>query len=166
MNKNMIYRCLPDGKSLLEDPVLQPVIENYGRESVKEVIHLELDKLRSRIKSLPEEEEFLFCREELIRAVAENAKKRSSPRMKMVINGTGTILHTNLGRAPIGEKHLENAAKAVSHYSNLEFDLETGKRGESDTGPVHHHQNEREAVHPGEEREAIDDRQKQTLPHR
>ena len=130
MNKNMIYRCLPDGKSLLEDPLLMPVIENYGRESVKDVIHLELDKLRSRIKSMPEEEEFSFCREELIREVAESVEKRNSPRMKMVINGTGTILHTNLGRAPIGEKHLANVLKAVSHYSNLEFDLETGKRGE------------------------------------
>lgn len=130
MNKNMIYRCLPDGKSLLEDPLLCPVVEKYGRESVKEVIHLELDKLRSQIKSLPEEEEFLFCRDELIRTVTETAEKRNSPRMKMVINGTGTILHTNLGRAPIGEKYLTNAAKAVTHYSNLEFDLETGKRGE------------------------------------
>ena len=50
--------------------------------------------------------------------------------MRKVINGTGTILHTNLGRAPISGEHLKKAADIVSGYSNLEYNLEAGKRGE------------------------------------
>ena len=130
MNKNMIYRCLPDGKSLLEDPAVLPAVGKYGRESVKEAIHLELDRLRDKIKNLTEEDTFCYSRETLLCSILAAVEKRSNPRMKMVINATGTILHTNLGRAPIGEKYLANAAKTISHYSNLEFDLETGKRGE------------------------------------
>ena len=53
-----------------------------------------------------------------------------TPNMKKVINGTGTILHTNLGRAPISFGHMMRAAEIVSGYSNLEYNLEAGRRGE------------------------------------
>jgi len=48
----------------------------------------------------------------------------------MVINATGTVLHTNLGRAPIGQKHMERVAQIATGYSNLEYNLEAGRRGE------------------------------------
>ncbi len=46
-----------------------------------------------------------------------------------MINGTGVILHTNLGRAPFGEETAEHVARLMTGYTNLELDLETGKRG-------------------------------------
>ena len=53
-----------------------------------------------------------------------------TPNMRMVINGTGTILHTNLGRAPISYEHMKRAAAVTTGYSNLEYNLEAGRRGE------------------------------------
>ena len=53
-----------------------------------------------------------------------------TPNMRMVVNGTGTILHTNLGRAPISDGHMKQVMALVSGYSNLEYNLEAGKRGE------------------------------------
>ena len=53
-----------------------------------------------------------------------------TPNMKKVINGTGTILHTNLGRAPISREHMKKAFDIVTGYSNLEYNLEAGRRGE------------------------------------
>ena len=50
--------------------------------------------------------------------------------MKMVINGTGTVLHTNLGRAPISKEHVERLAGIVEWLLNLEYNLEAGARGE------------------------------------
>lgn len=52
------------------------------------------------------------------------------PNMRSVVNATGTILHTNLGRAPIGEKHMKHVFEIATGYSNLEYSLEEGKRGE------------------------------------
>lgn len=62
--------------------------------------------------------------------IARNVSAMHTPNMKKVINGTGTILHTNLGRAPISYEHMMKAAEIVSGYSNLEYNLEAGRRGE------------------------------------
>lgn len=53
-----------------------------------------------------------------------------TPNMRMVVNGTGTVLHTNLGRAPIAREHMERIAALATGYSNLEYNLEEGRRGE------------------------------------
>ena len=53
-----------------------------------------------------------------------------TPNMRPVINGTGTILHTNLGRAPISPEHIKRIAEVACGYSNLEYNLEAGRRGE------------------------------------
>ena len=62
--------------------------------------------------------------------IAKAVSAMHTPNMKKVINGTGTILHTNLGRAPISFGHMMRAAEIVSGYSNLEYNLEAGRRGE------------------------------------
>ena len=62
--------------------------------------------------------------------IAKAVAAMHTPNMKKVINGTGTILHTNLGRAPISYEHMMKAAEIVSGYSNLEYNLEAGRRGE------------------------------------
>src|SRR5205814_9637347 len=64
-----------------------------------------------------------------VRALLEAATTSSLAR---VINGSGVIIHTNLGRSPIGAAIWQRAATVVEHYSNLEFDLEQGERGSRD----------------------------------
>ena len=130
MNKNMLYRSIPKVDVLLENERIQETIEQYGRNAVMECIHIETDRLRSFIAKCEDEEEAGKRIKQLVPCIVKTAEKMHTPNMKKVINGTGTILHTNLGRAPIGRAHMEKAAELVCGYSNLEYNLEQGKRGE------------------------------------
>lgn len=61
--------------------------------------------------------------------MVHNIKKYLSDRIEPVINGTGTILHTNLGRARLSEKAIHQVVQVAKHYSTLEFDRDSGERG-------------------------------------
>lgn len=130
MNKNMLYRSIPKVDVLLENPDIVTLIENYHRDVVVDVIREEIDKLRNFIK----ENDDINLIEEKINNLIENIKisteKVYSYNIKKVINGTGTILHTNLGRAIISRKHADYLSEVVTSYSNLEYNLEEGRRGE------------------------------------
>ena len=130
MNKNMLYRSIPKVDVLLENSDIVTLIENYHRDVVVDVIREEIDKLRNFIK----ENDDVNLIEEKINNLIENIKisteKVYSYNIKKVINGTGTILHTNLGRAIISKKHADYLSEVVTSYSNLEYNLEEGKRGE------------------------------------
>ena len=130
MNKNMLYRSIPKVDVLLENSDIVTLIENHHRDVVVDVIREEIDKLRNFIK----ENDDVNLIEEKINNLIENIKisteKVYSYNIKKVINGTGTILHTNLGRAIISKKHADYLSEVVTSYSNLEYDLEEGKRGE------------------------------------
>jgi L-seryl-tRNA(Ser) seleniumtransferase len=67
--------------------------------------------------------------DELIAAIAARAALAAAPSLRPVINATGVVLHTNLGRAPLPTAAVERAAAVAAGYSNLEYDLETGRRG-------------------------------------
>lgn len=117
---------------LLEQEDIQSLIHRYSRETVMEAIHEETELLRARIGSCKEEEtgevqQEISCLSERIRLSVE---RMHTPNMRMVINGTGTILHTNLGRAPISREHMAKLQDIVTGYSNLEYNLEEGRRGE------------------------------------
>lgn len=130
MNKNMLYRSIPKVDVLLEDEAVQQLIEHYSRDTVMEAIHIEMDKLRKFIAECEEEEkaksQILLLKEHIEMTVAA----MHTPNMRMVINGTGTILHTNLGRAPISREHMQRLSVVATGYSNLEYNLEAGRRGE------------------------------------
>lgn len=130
MNKNMLYRSIPKVDMLLQDETIRKMIEQYSREAVMDAIHMEMDRLRGFISGCDEEEaakeQINLLPEHIVRTV----EAMHTPNMKKVINGTGTVLHTNLGRAPISRTHMEKAFDIVTGYSNLEYNLEKGKRGE------------------------------------
>jgi len=67
--------------------------------------------------------------EEILSRVYITIQKWNTPNLKRVINATGTILHTNLGRARLSEEAMKRVVEVASHYSNLEYNLEQGKRG-------------------------------------
>ena len=98
MNKNVLYRSIPKVDILLADEGIKVLIEAYSRESVMEAIHSEMEKLRAYIGTCDDEEkakhQIALLNENIAKAVAA----MHTPNMKKVINGTGTILHTNLGR--------------------------------------------------------------------
>ena len=107
MNKNILFRNIPKVDVLLENPEIIKLIEKYHRDVVVDVIREEIDKLRSFIK----ENDDINLIEEKINSLVENidsnVKKVYSYNLRKVINGTGTILHTNLGRAIISKKHAD-----------------------------------------------------------
>ena len=130
MNKNMLYRSIPKVDVLLEDEAIQAMIEHYSRETVMEAIHVEMDKLRRYIGECDEEAQARHRIDHLTERVEMTVSAMHTPNMRMVINGTGTILHTNLGRAPISPEHMKRVAAIATGYSNLEYNLEEGRRGE------------------------------------
>jgi len=130
MDKNMLYRSIPKVDVLLEDSVVRALIGHYSRDTVMEAIREETDKLRGFIGKCGDEEAALKEIGLLTMHIELAVAKMHTPNMRIVINATGTILHTNLGRAPIAREHMERVIGRVSGYSNLEYDLEAGKRGE------------------------------------
>lgn len=130
MNKNMLFRNIPKVDVLLEKTEIINLIEKYHRDVVVDAIREEIDKLRNFIKENDDMsliEEKINC---LVENIVLNVKKVYSYNLRKVINGTGTILHTNLGRAIISKKHADYLSEVVTSYSNLEYNLEEGKRGE------------------------------------
>ena len=130
MNKNLLYRSIPKVDVLLESQTIQEMIERYSRDSVMEAIRAEMDNLRAFIGGCDEEDKAQEQIALLVSHIGDAVEKMHTPNMKKVINGTGTILHTNRGRAPISREHMKKAFDNVTGYSNLEYNLEEGRRGE------------------------------------
>lgn len=86
--------------------------------------------LREELKSGVEMDDIDLTIEKNVKLAAKNLSEFS---LKNVINGTGIVIHTNLGRAVVSESVMSHVSKTVTHYSNLEYDLETGKRGHRDS---------------------------------
>lgn len=130
MNKNMLFRNIPKVDILLENAHIISLIEKYNREVVVDVIRDEIEELRNFIKENDDINIIEKKIENLVRSIEKSVEKIYAYNLKKVINGTGTILHTNLGRAIISKKHAQYLSDVVTSYSNLEYNLDGGKRGE------------------------------------
>jgi L-seryl-tRNA(Ser) seleniumtransferase len=119
------FRNLPSVSALLELPALQAL--PHPREAVVSAIRDELDELR---KHLGKQAALDGHAEpaSVARRVIARLDRELRPKLRTVINATGIVLHTNLGRAPIAEAAARAAYQAARGYLNLELDLETGKR--------------------------------------
>jgi L-seryl-tRNA(Ser) seleniumtransferase len=116
-------RALPSVSKVLEQVQVQALIDQYGRELVTDQIRELEDSIRqSQTKKIPDLEFILNTLEYRLAEI----DAVSTPRL---INATGVILHTNLGRAPLSKAALDAIATQVSGYQALEFDLDNGKRG-------------------------------------
>ena len=116
---------LPSVDRLLLSEALAPLSASIGRPLVKRAIQQTLAELRES-KSAAEETQ-------IIRSVIDRAQASVQPQLRSVINLTGTVIHTNLGRAVLSEEVIASVADAMRSYSALEFDLEHGERGDRDT---------------------------------
>ncbi|MFQ6617454.1 MAG: L-seryl-tRNA(Sec) selenium transferase [Fidelibacterota bacterium] len=105
---------------------------NLPRSLIVKSIREELEIIRRGVVGgkavLPEERVGLIS--EVANSVEEKLRRRFCPSLKRVINGTGVILHTGLGRAPLSASAAESVKRVLTRYSNLEIDLETGERGD------------------------------------
>lgn len=129
MEKNL-FRRIPKVDVLLETKQCKEMIDQYGYQIVIESIREELEQIRAQILNGKSEEEVLLLIDHILSSIENKAKEKEQFHIRKVFNGTGTILHTNLGRAPLSVTHMEKITEIASGYSNLEFELEKGERGE------------------------------------
>ncbi len=124
-----LLRSIPSMDRLLNDPRLDPLRAKYAEELVKRMARLALEELRQEILS-GKDDEGLCSLPAVVRRVEKLANHILGRKLVPVINATGVIVHTNLGRSPLSEKVIERIAQAARSYSNLEYDLKQGQRGE------------------------------------
>lgn len=120
-------RQLPPVGGMLDDPSLVPLVEAYSRVRVAEALQEAVGALRRRILDGAD----VAADSGAVRAMAEQILEGwAAPRLVRVVNATGVVLNTNLGRAPLPGPALERASVVGGAYSNLEYDLAAGGRGE------------------------------------
>ena len=129
MNKNQLFRKIPKMDVLLAQDAVQKMITMYGYDSVLNALRREQEKLRLEIACCTDEDQMEEQITELADRVQKELESAYCPQVKKVLNGTGTILHTNLGRAPLPGELVSEAVSAVRGYTNLEYDLDKGTRG-------------------------------------
>ncbi len=125
-------RSLPAVDELLRLPQVQILLKNHFRPLVVEAIRKILEEKRRIIIQSRDEGEASSVNstpEGWASAIAETLTTSLRLSLRPVINATGVVLHTNLGRAPLGEDALRNLVEIGAGYSNLEFDVERGERG-------------------------------------
>ena len=122
-----LLRALPKVDTLLQARELADLCREYGSGAVADGIRSELDELRQGI--LAGSVQALPGTDKLCSRIRQRVQWASLPSFRQVLNGTGIVLHTNLGRACLSEKAAQAAADAARAYSNLEYDLASGSRG-------------------------------------
>jgi L-seryl-tRNA(Ser) seleniumtransferase len=128
-----LYRLLPSVNDVLQTPGCQSLLNSFPRGRVLDAVRATLAALRQEVRAGGHSAASLA---EIVAGLSDRIASRvASPRnysLRPVINATGVILHTNLGRAPLSEAALDHIAEIARDYCNLEFDLETGTRSRRD----------------------------------
>ncbi len=129
MNKQITL--LPSVDSVLNHPEVEPLLHEYKRDLVRNICRTLLDEFRDQLShgkklAATKEDMTKLVTKQLITKVEEHL----SPSLRPVINATGVILHTGLGRAPLSLAAQENLNRVMRGYSNIELDMLKGKRGE------------------------------------
>lgn len=119
-------RRLPSVESMLAQGAVQELVKAYGRASVVQAIRAQLADSRRAILGSASVE---VCKSDLIHGIEHTLSRQHKPSLSPVINATGVIIHTNLGRAPLSKSARAAMLAASGGYNTLEFDLETGARG-------------------------------------
>jgi len=135
--KTELLRQIPSVDELLAGPRLGTLLRRVGRQLVLEVTRAVLAEMRERIAGTHPIRVQPLRREEIESMIADEVERVLSRSLVPVINATGVILHTNLGRAPLLPAAAEEIRLAATRYSNLEYGLETGARGKRDVHTSH-----------------------------
>ena len=127
-----LLRQLPQVQRLLDHEQAAAFDSEFGRKALKSAVRQVVDELRQgvlagSVTSLPTPEALLGQAGRFLAA-------RQIPHLRRVINATGIVLHTNLGRAPLAAEAVAAVAEIAGNYANLEYDLDTGRRGSRTAG--------------------------------
>ena len=124
-----LFRLLPSMDQILDGLAADPAIARLPRPLVKEHAAAFLDVCREEIRSGAITGEAQLALDALLPRLTAYVRVHSRPHFRRVLNATGVVVHTNLGRSLLAKPAIEAVAEACGHYSNCEFDLATGKRG-------------------------------------
>jgi L-seryl-tRNA(Ser) seleniumtransferase len=128
-----LYRLLPSVHDVLLAPNMEPILEVHSRASVLDSLRTVLLRLKQQIAAGQHTHESLTAvLASLVTAVSQELYEANQFSLQRVINATGVVLHTNLGRAPLSASALEHIRETASGFSNLEFDLASGQRSRRD----------------------------------
>jgi L-seryl-tRNA(Ser) seleniumtransferase len=124
-----IFRQLPAVDQILAHPPVAALLERYRRDAIVNEVRNALDRLRAELVDKGEVLERQQRVQQIANEVVANCAAWQRPSLRRVINATGVVLHTGLGRAPLAVVAQEALVQSAS-YANLEFDLPSGQRGE------------------------------------
>ncbi|MBF0279411.1 MAG: L-seryl-tRNA(Sec) selenium transferase [SAR324 cluster bacterium] len=133
-----LYSLLPSVTEV--DQYLKERRQRFGKPVRAHVLQT-LQQLREQIaRSAESEEEFTFFsgKEEILKHLAEQLAQQGQTSIRRVVNATGVVIHTNLGRSPVSHQLIESILPLLSSYSSIEYDLKTGKRGSRGEGIKQH----------------------------
>ena len=115
-------RELPSVNALLQIAAVRELLDQHPRRVVLDAVRKSVDVARARGGPQRSEQEWAA-------AIATAVDESTRPSLRRVINATGVVLHTNLGRAPLAESAIRAIEETARGFSNLEYDLESGRRG-------------------------------------
>ncbi len=119
-------QTIPSIEQLLQTSKSRDLVSEYGHPLTVDALRITLDEVRALLKLNPSAEPKT---ESILSEAESHLFAWTKPTLQTVINATGVILHTNLGRAPLSKATVAAMVEVSAGYSNLEFDLKTGKRG-------------------------------------
>lgn len=124
--KKDLLRELPKVDQLLDEDIMKKLLEKTRRVLVVKALRDTIDKYRKKILN---DEITKISKGNILMDVVLLAERYEEGNLKKVINCTGTVIHTNLGRSVLCDRAVESVCTVAKNYNNLEFDLENGKRG-------------------------------------
>lgn len=127
MERQEMLRGIPKVDELMQQEVISDLREDLPTAAVRSAVRAELDQLRQAI--LAGEVHELPGTDALCAAICRRAREDALPSLRPVINGTGVVLHTNLGRACLSQRATDAVTAVARGYSTLEYDLAKGQRG-------------------------------------
>lgn len=127
-----LLKHLPKVDVILGHSHVQGLLGVIPKLIVKDAVRDEIDRLRKGIRDGTVTDEGMLSPDAVARSASLRAREMDRPRLRKVINATGVVVHTNLGRSPLSEDALDQIALAASGYSTLEYNVEAGRRGSRD----------------------------------
>ena len=131
-DQTALLRQLPSVDELLLRPQIAALCDSVERGYAVATVREVLAKVRVEIISGQAADEAVIAADALEQRIVRTVERELAPSLRPVINASGVILHTNLGRAPLIPAAIEEMRQAATHYSNLEYDLVAGARGKRD----------------------------------
>ncbi len=126
MDTQELLRRLPKVDEALKQPLIAAQLEAHPRQVVVDALRIEIDTARAHILS---DETYVLDAEQLMIDAVTRIERAARRSLRRVVNGTGIIVHTNLGRSALCDAAVEAVADVASGYSTLEYDVGTGERG-------------------------------------